>query len=115
MKTFVIGSAFVLAIGSFSSVAYAKQADSSDCRIPIAEPSGGATRTRIAIIDKCNQVQLSEQQAPSISPIEQPSSPSEESLPSQQNQKPSSSVQPSASESLPLNTTDSPTNGVTAP
>jgi hypothetical protein len=46
MKRFVIGSAFVLAIGSFSSVAYAKQANSSGCRIPIAEPSGGATRER---------------------------------------------------------------------
>ena len=127
MKKFVVSTAFVLAIPaigfvstSFSSAAYAKHVDGSaigNCQfIPPARPSGGATRERIAAIEKCNVALSSGQQTPSTSPSEQPSPPSEVPLPIEQNQAPSSSVQPSVPGSIttPSTTTDQP-NGVTSP
>lgn len=127
MKKFVVSTAFVLAIPaigfvstSFSSAAYAKHVDGSaigNCQfIPPARPSGGATRERIAAIEKCNVALSSEQQTPSTSPSEQPSPPSEVPLPTEQNQAPSSYVEPSVPGSIttPSTTTDQP-NGVTSP
>lgn len=127
MKKFIIGTAFVLAIPvasfanvSFGSAAYAKNVDSSrteNCQfIPPARPSGGATRERIAALEKCNKALASEQQTPSTSSTEQPSSPSDVPSPTQQNQEPSSSMQPSPPESMtmPPTTTDQP-DGVTTP
>lgn len=127
MKKFVIGTAFVLAIPvasfanvSFGSAAYAKNVDSSrtgNCQfVPPARPSGGATRERIAALEKCNEALASEQQTPSTSLTDQPSPPSDVPSPTQQNQEPSSSVQPSppGSMTMPSTTTDQP-NGVTTP
>lgn len=127
MKKFVISTAFVLAIpavsftnASFGSAAYAKNVDSSrteNCQfVPPARPSGGATRETIAAIEECNEARSSEQQTPSTSSMEQPSSPSDVPSSIQQNQEPSSSVQPSTpgSMTMPPTTTDQP-NGVTTP
>lgn len=126
MKKFVISTAFVLAIpavsfanASFGSAAYAKNVDGSrgNCQfIPPARPSGGATRERIAAIEKCNEALSSEQQTPSTSSTEQPSLPSNMQSPTQQNQEPSSSMQPSApgSMTMPPSTTEQP-NRVTTP
>lgn len=127
MKKFVIGTAFVLAIPAvsvaniyFSSAAYAKNVDSSrrgNCQfVPLARPSGGAARERIAALEKCNEALASKQQTHSTSPTNQPSLPSDVPPPTQQNQDPSSSVQPSppGSMTMPSTTTDQP-NGVVAP
>lgn len=127
MKKFVISTAFVLAIpavsfanASFGSAAYAKNVGGSrteNCQfVPPARPSGGATRERIAALEKCNEALSSEQQTPSTSSMEQPSSPSNVPSPTQQNQEPSSSMQPSPPESMtmPPTTTDQP-NGVITP
>lgn len=127
MKKFIIGTAFVLAIPVasftnvfFGSAAYAKNVDSSrteNCQfVPPARPSGGATRERIAALEKCNEARSSEQQTPSTSSTEQPSLPSNVPSPTQQNQEPSSSMQPSAPGSMimPSSTTEQP-NRVTTP
>lgn len=126
MKKFVISTAFVLAIpavsfanASFGSAAYAKNVGGSggNCQfIPPARPSGGATRERIAALEKCNEARSSEQQTPSTSSTEQPSLPSNVPSSTQQNQEPSSSMQPSPPESMtmPPTTTEQP-NGVTTP
>ena len=114
MKRFVIGTVFVLAIPAigftntfFGSAAYAENSNRSNkgaCQsIPPARPTGGGTRERIAAMKKCDAARASEQQMPSTSPTEQPSSPSE--VPTQQNQEPDSSEQPSAPGSVTIPST----------
>lgn len=115
MKRFIIGTAFTLAIASFGAAAYANNVNSSNtqgCRsVPIARPSGGATRERIAALENCNYAASNEEQTPSTSQMTQPTSPSEEPSQTEQNQVPSgSSVQPSTpgSMTMPSTPTDTP-------
>jgi hypothetical protein len=58
MKTFLIGTAFILTIASFGSAAYANPDNSGSkegCQAtPISEPSGGASRQRLANEQKCH-------------------------------------------------------------
>ncbi|MBD2309343.1 hypothetical protein H6G17_28215 [Chroococcidiopsis sp. FACHB-1243] len=114
MKRFVIGTALVLAIpalsfanaslGSAADAEISNRSNTGDCKsIPPARPTGGGTRERIAAIKKCDAARASEQQMPSTSPTEQPSSPSE--VPTQQNQEPDSSEQPSAPGSVTIPST----------
>lgn len=104
MKTFIIGTAFILAITSFGSAAYGKSMDGSNkgvCQsIPPARPTGGGTRERIETIKQCDRVQSRAQQTPNTSPLTQPNPPSEVPSPSLRRQDPSSSIQPSAPDSM---------------
>ncbi|MDZ4874691.1 MAG: hypothetical protein CLLPBCKN_004087 [Chroococcidiopsis cubana SAG 39.79] len=58
MKTFLIGTAFIITLASFGSAAYANPDNSGSkegCRAtPISEPSGGASRQRLANEQKCH-------------------------------------------------------------
>ena len=82
MKTLFISTTFVLTLASFGSATYANINNSGTtevCQsIPIAEPSGGATRQRLQAIKQCNEIQSRNQQMPSTSTLEQPNSPSSE-------------------------------------
>ena len=80
MKTLFISTTFILTFASFGSAVYANVNNSSKtevCQsIPIAKPSGGATRQRLQAIKQCNEIQSRNQQTPSTLPTEQPNSPS---------------------------------------
>lgn len=58
MKTFLIATAFILTFVSLGSAAYANPDNSGSkggCQaIPISEPSGGASRQRLANEQKCH-------------------------------------------------------------
>lgn len=58
MKTFLLGTAFILTLASFGSAAYANPNNSGSkegCQAtPISEPSGGASRQRLANEQKCH-------------------------------------------------------------
>lgn len=87
MKTLFISTTIILTLASFGSAVYANVNNSSKtevCQsIPIAEPSGGATRQRLQALEQCNEIQSRNQQMPSTLPTEQPNSSSlEQQMPS---------------------------------
>ena len=58
MKTLIIGTTFILAIGSFGAAAYGNMNGVSTeiCQsISSARPAGGATRERLQAMQHCNK------------------------------------------------------------
>lgn len=78
MKTLVIGTAFILAIGSFGAAAYGNTngANPGICQsTPQARPTGGATRERLQAIAQCSkEFQSRSRQAPRAELMQQPNS-----------------------------------------
>jgi hypothetical protein len=87
MKTLFISTTLILTLASFGSAAYAnvdKSHTTETCSsIPIARPTGGATRERLQAIKRCNEIQARKQQTPSTSATEQSNPPTQISLPTQ--------------------------------
>ena len=103
MKTLVIGTTFILAVGSFGAAAYGNMngVNTEICQsIPPARPTGGATRERLEAMQHCKkEFQSKDRQTPSSSMMTQPKPPSTVPSPTLQNQPSSSSSQPSSPES----------------
>jgi len=99
MKAFIIGTTFILAYAFFGSAAYANENGSNKgaCFIPPPSPTGGGTLQRLQAIQRCDKFQSKERQMPSNSPMTQANPPTEVPSSIQQNQAPSSSMQPSMS------------------
>jgi hypothetical protein len=104
MKTLFISTTLILTLASFGSAAYANVDNSSTTEtcssIPIAEPTGGATRQRLQAIKRCNEIQSRKQQTPSTSATEQPNPQSLE----QQTPSTSATEQPNPPTQVPLPT-----------